>query len=142
MIKQLGTKIYYCTLTGNILNIIGDMYGYVKETTFDEDYETYSNLKNRNKESIDLIQLDYGEYSKLSNKSTGVRVNLETKELEFTYEELPPTPQKPTQIEILQNKISVLEEGLQSVLSGDMQSLAYILYPEDFTDVNNTTLEL
>lgn len=49
------------------------------------------------------------------------------------------------------NKISILEaqnanlrEGLQAVLSGDMQGLAYILYPEDFTYVNksNTTLEL
>ena len=39
----------------------------------------------------------------------------------------------------LQNKISILEaeneslkEGLRAVLRGDMQSLAYILYPEDF----------
>lgn len=54
-----------------------------------------------------------------------------------------------TETEILGNKISILEaknkrleEGLQAVLSGDMQSLAYILYPEDFADINNTTLEL
>ena len=39
----------------------------------------------------------------------------------------------------LENKISILEaeneslkEGLRAVLRGDMQSLAYILYPEDF----------
>lgn len=38
-----------------------------------------------------------------------------------------------------ENKISILEaenenlkEGLRAVLRGDMQSLAYILYPEDF----------
>lgn len=50
---------------------------------------------------------------------------------------------------ILEEKISILEaenkslrEGLQAVLNGDMQSLAYILYPKDFTDANNTTLEL
>ena len=47
-----------------------------------------------------------------------------------------------TENEILGNKISILEsenenlkEGLRAVLRGDMQSLAYILYPEDF---NNT----
>ena len=52
-----------------------------------------------------------------------------------------------TETEILGNKISILEaknkrleEGLQAVLSGDMQSLAYILYQEDFEDINNTTL--
>lgn len=44
-----------------------------------------------------------------------------------------------TENEILGNKISILEaenenlkEGLRAVLRGDMQSLAYILYPEDF----------
>nr|DAG51434.1 MAG TPA: hypothetical protein [Caudoviricetes sp.] len=44
-----------------------------------------------------------------------------------------------TENEILGNKISILEaenenlkEGLRAILRGDMQSLAYILYPEDF----------
>lgn len=47
-----------------------------------------------------------------------------------------------TENEILGNRISILEaenenlkEGLRAILRGDMQSLAYILYPEDF---NNT----
>ena len=37
---------------------------------------------------------------------------------------------------MLQEKVSVLEnkfiEGLKQVLSGDMMSLAHLLYPEDF----------
>ncbi len=45
-------------------------------------------------------------------------------------------------ISTLETESKSLKEGLQAVLNGDMQSLAYILYPEDFTDVNNTTLEL
>ena len=73
-----------------------------------------------------------------------VSVNIETKEP--IYEDIPKSD-----IEILRDKISILEgenkslrEGLQAVLSGDMQSLAYILYPKDFTNINesNTTLEL
>ena len=51
----------------------------------------------------------YGEYPKLSQSSTGVMVNLETKELIFSYEELPTPPQEPTEIEIMQEKISILE---------------------------------
>lgn len=109
MIKQIGTKIYYCLLTGNVIKIIGDCQGYVKETTFDEDIEIYSELKERNKSSIGLLQFEYGEYPKLSQGSTGVMVNLETKELIFTYEELPVPPQEPSEIEIMQGKISVLE---------------------------------
>ena len=58
---------------------------------------------------------------------------------------------KVNELEKMSQKISVLEkenatlkEGLQAVLSGDMQSLSYILYPEDFTNINenSTTLEI
>lgn len=109
MIKQIGTKIYYCLLSGNVIKIIGDMQGYVKETTFDEDIEIYTELKERDKDTIGLLQFEYGEYPKLSQGSTGVIVNLETKELIFSYEELPQEPVEPTEIEIMQNKISILE---------------------------------
>ena len=139
MIKQIGTKIYYCLLTGNVIKIVGDCQGYVRETTFDEDYEIYSELKEREKSSIGLLTFKYGEYPKLSQGSTGVMVDLETKELIFSYEELPAEPIEPTWEEQMESKISILEaeneslkEGLRAVLRGDMQSLAYILYPEDF----------
>lgn len=109
MIKQIGTKIYYCLLTGNVIKIIGDMQGYIKETTFDEDIEIYTELKERDKNSIGLLQFEYGEYPKLSQNSTGVMVNLETKELIFSYEELPTPPQEPTWEEEIEKKISILE---------------------------------
>ena len=109
MMKQIGTKIYYCLFTGNVIKIIGDCQGYVKETTFDEDYEIYTELKERDKSKIGLLTFKYGEYPKLSQSSTGVMVNLETKELIFSYDELPQEPQEPTEIEIIQEKISILE---------------------------------
>ena len=120
MIKQIGTKIYYCNITGNVIKIIGDMQGYVKETSFDEDIEIYVELKERDKDVIGLLQFEYGEYPKLSKGSTGVMVDLETKELIFSYEELPQEPQEPTEIEVIQEKISILEaenETLKQELS-------------------------
>ena len=102
--KQIGTKIYYCLVTGNVIKIIGDMQGYVRETTFDEDYEIYSELKEREKSSIGLLTFKYGEYPKLSKGSTGVMVNLKTKELIFSYEELPTPPQEPTEIELIKTE--------------------------------------
>jgi hypothetical protein len=107
--KQIGTKLYYCLLTGNVIKIIGDMQGYVRETTFDEDYKIYTELKERNKSSIGSLIFKYGEYPKLSQGSTGVMVDLETKELIFSYEELPTPPQEPTEIELIKEKISILE---------------------------------
>ena len=115
--KQIGTKIYYCLVTGNVIKVIGDMQGYVRETTFDEDYEIYTELKERDKDSIGLLQFEYGEYPKLSQNSTGVMVDLETKELIFSYEELPELPQEPTEIELLQARISELEKHLNQIQS-------------------------
>ena len=109
MIKQIGTKIYYCLLTGNVIKIIGDCQGYVKETTFNEDIEIYTELKERDINTIGLLTFNYGEYPKLSQNSTGVMVDLETKELIFSYDELPQEPQEPTELEIIQEKISILE---------------------------------
>jgi hypothetical protein len=71
--------------------------------------------------SVDIVQ----------NKINAIYEKIETEE-EKIYDK----------ISILEAKNKRLEEGLQAVLSGDMQSLAYILYPEDFADINNTTLEL
>ena len=115
MIKQLGTKVYYCLLTGNVIKVIGDTQGYIKETTFNEDVEIYSELKERDKNNIGLLQFEYGEYLKLSQGSTGVMVNLDTKELIFSYEELPQIPQEPTEIEIMQNEIKSLREELTQI---------------------------
>ena len=110
MIRQLGTKVYYCLFTGNLLKIIGDIQGYVRETSFNEYIEIYKELKERDRDSIGLLQFNYGEYPKLSKNSTGVMVDLESKELIFSYEELPQESQEPTEIEIMQEKISQLEE--------------------------------
>ena len=115
MIKQIGTKIYYCLLTGNVIKITGDMMGYVKVTSFDEDIEIYAELKERDKDSIGLLTFDYGEYPKLSQNATGVMVDLETKELIFSYEELPQEPIEHTEIEIMQNEIKSLKEELNQI---------------------------
>ena len=115
MIKQIGTKIYYCLVSGNVIKIIGDMQGYVKETTFNEDIEIYAELKERDIKTIGLLTFNYGEYPKLSQGSTGVMVDLKTKELIFSYEELPQEPIEPTEFEIMQNKISQLEEEINKL---------------------------
>lgn len=111
MIKQIGSKIYYCNITGNVIKIICDMRGYIKETSKEEDFKIYSELKERNPNTVDLIQLEYGEYKKLSKESTGVKVDLENKKLIFTYDHLSKEPNEPTEIEKLNLKIDELTEA-------------------------------
>lgn len=51
-------------------------------------------------------------------------VNLETKELIFSYEELPTPPQEPTEIEKIKEKISILEaENADLLIDSAMKDL-------------------
>ena len=137
---QIGTKIYYCPLTGNVIKIIGDMQGYVKETTFDEDCNIYIELRERDKNSIGLLTFKFGEYPKLSKDATGVRIDLETKELIFSYEELPILPAEPTEIEIIQDKISILEaENADLLLDSAIKDSKISTIEKDLADL---TLEV
>lgn len=108
-------KIYYCKVTGKVIRIMCNMFN-VKNTTFDEDYSSYKDLNERVKETIGLIQIEYGQYAILSKNSTGVMVDLESKELIFTYEEIPQPPQEPTWEEQVDNKISILQEQNANLL--------------------------
>lgn len=134
MIKQIGTKIYYCNITGNVIKIIGDMQGYVKETNFDEDYLIYQELNEREKETIGLIEIEFGQYLVLSKDSTGVMVNLETKELIFTYEPMPVPPPEPTWEEQVNNKISILQEENKKLKESQTQQDADILVTQEAVD--------
>lgn len=127
MEQKIGTKIYYCLFTGEVITILYDKQGYVIDTTFDEDYEIYPALSERHKSSIGLLKFEFGEYPRLSEGSTGVMVNLETKELIFSYEELPQEPTEPTEIEIIQEKISILQEENKNLKTEQEQQNEEIL---------------
>ena len=109
MYNYIGTKLYFCALTGNLLQYVGDMEGCLTESTLEQDLIAYESLQGRTIESLIINKFEWGEYSKLSKGATGVKLDLETKELIFSYEELPQEPQEPTEIEIIQEKISILE---------------------------------
>lgn len=98
-------KIYYCNITGQVLLVLASLVN-VKDYTFEEHYQMYSVLNERVKETIGLIELEFGEFEKVSKNSTNMSVNLETGKLEFTYDEI---PREPNRIDILENKISILE---------------------------------
>ena len=108
-IKRVGTKIYYCNITGNVLKIIYEREGFVEGTSFEDDCKIYEVLSERNISTIDFIYVDFGMYFEISKGSTGVRVNLETKELEFSYGALPEVPQEPNEIDVIKDKIDILE---------------------------------
>ncbi|WP_420768765.1 hypothetical protein ACNR9V_03295 [Parageobacillus thermoglucosidasius] len=110
---KIGRKIYYDKQTGNILVDTGEMAGFVTETTIDQDFEMYAALKERARDTVGVIQLEFGQYAQDFAECSGYRVNPQTLELEFSYPDPNETePQEPVYRKPLSEE---LEETKQAI---------------------------
>jgi len=73
--KQIGRRIFYDKETGKVLKVIGERQGYVRETTFEEDYPFYD------PNTMRVIQLTFGERAEEFNNMGSLEVNPATEEL-------------------------------------------------------------
>lgn len=85
---KLGTKIYYLISNGNVILDTGDMMGCVVETSFDEDYNNYTDLSKYAKDSISCIKLEYGELGKLlaDHKANSFKVDVSSSPHKLVFE--------------------------------------------------------
>lgn len=122
--NKVGRKIYYDKETGNVILDTGEMMGVVVETTIEQDIETFTALSERNRDTFDVLQLEYGQYAQDFAECNGYRVNPETKELEFSYpdpndpEPQEPIYQKPLSEELEETKQAIAE--LTLLIAGGM----------------------
>ncbi|WP_440960867.1 hypothetical protein ACN6KS_27105 [Paenibacillus nitricinens] len=84
---EIGRKIYYDKVTGTVLADLGERQGGVAETTTEYDFTVYKALSERVPETVVCLQLEYGEYEHDFAECNGYRVNVETGELEFSYQD-------------------------------------------------------
>ena len=122
---NIGRRVYYEKLTGEVFLSIGERVGAVIPTTIEQDIETYKFLSERNRESFGVIDLGFGQHAQDFAESNGYRVNPETEELEFSYpdpnEEEPQEPvyQKPLSEQIKEQEQAIGElTTLVSMISG------------------------
>ena len=117
--------MYYDKNNGNVIYITPELEGDIVLTTIEEDLKNYKQLSDRHQDSFEVLELEFGKYTQDFNLSVGYRVNLDTKELEFTYPnpsepESPPVFQKPLteQIKELESKMDTAVMELTMVLAG------------------------
>lgn len=129
---KLNRKIYYLKSNGNIIQEVGDMQGFVVESTFDEDYENYIDLKKYDKDKIGCLKLEYGQLGQLlaDNKANSYRVDVSSNphKLVFTWIDYesgqPGEPPKSVEdlIKETENKIEKQEKRI-NVLSSTLEEL-------------------
>ena len=106
---QVNSKVYYETLSGNVLVITEERQGEVLETTKEQDMEVYPQLEGKNSDDINYIELDYGTLVPVLTNAKSFKVNLETKKLEivyFTQEELKAIQQQNQEAQNLNSRVS------------------------------------
>lgn len=89
--NQIGAKIYYLISTGEGLTITSEMQGNVEETTKEQDMQSHEQLKDKNIDEVDYIELEYGTLAQTfaNIKSYSVDVDTRTfKGIYYTQEEL------------------------------------------------------
>ena len=86
--NQIGSKIYYLISNGNVILNTGDMMGCVVETSFDEDYNNYTDLSKYAKDSIGCIKLEYRELGKLleEHKANSFKVDVSSSPHKLVFE--------------------------------------------------------
>ena len=93
--KYIGKRIYYLKVDGRVVLNTGEAEGWVNPTTTEDDWRIYSELQKYNKNEVDYIELQFGEFRTEFSECTSYRVNVDTKQLEFDYTPVPEPPDVP-----------------------------------------------
>lgn len=115
--NEVKAKVYYEVLTGNVLTITSECQGSIEETTKEHDMKIYEQLKDKNIDEIDFIELEYGTLAATFNNAKLYSINLETKELEviyYTQEELSAIQQQNQEVQDLNSRVSDITQYLSS----------------------------
>ena len=122
--KYLGKRIYFLKVDGRVILDTGEAEGWVNPTTTEQDWEIYTELSKYNKSEVDFIELQFGEFKTEFAECTSYRVNVETKQLEFDYTPIPPSPEVPV-APSLHERVDNLELGAEATQEAlDMLLLA------------------
>lgn len=119
----IGKRIYYDTLSGNALVDTGERTDDVIELSVEQEIQIYNILAERRRDTFDVIHLEYGQYRQDFEACSGYRVDLATKELQFSYPD-PNQPEEPTPYQApLSDKVTSLEKTVDSIMTDVLPNL-------------------
>lgn len=114
-VNRIRRKIYFDILTGQVIVDTGERQFSVVETTVEQDIMTFTGLSERNRNTFDILELEYGQYAQDFAECIGYQVNPETKELEFSYPD-PNAPEEPQPYQApLSEEVKTLKNELATV---------------------------
>lgn len=118
---EIGSRIYFDVLSGGVILNTGDRTGDLIITDIGYDATTYKVLSERNRETFDYIELEYGQYAQDFIECNGYKVNPETKAIEFSYPvpgqpKMPSVHQKPLSESVSENTDYLLDVDFRLIM--------------------------
>lgn len=103
---EIGKRVFYDIRNGEVVAIVGERSGHVRPTTIEEDIDSFPKLQERNRETFDYLDLEYGAFQEDFSRGKLVAIDLETKELKFVYyEDMETKPTKPLSVQVEELKM-------------------------------------
>ena len=137
---KIGKRIYYDNQTGEVILDTGERSGNVVPTTVERDIEVFKQLSNRNRDTFDYIELEYGQYREDFHHATSYRVNPKTRELVFSYDKIDEEEEtEPIYQEPLTEKVERLEKEKEE-LKIYTAALGQTLTEEKLTNIEKDML--
>lgn len=120
---QIGAKIYYESLTGDVIQVIPPRSGAVTPQSKEQDFHNYESLRGRVPGTVGVVQLSYpyGTYDHDFSVGDVVRVDAFTNQLYFKSK---PTPGEPSPDPEPQLSISDRVEKSDKALASSLKAVA------------------
>ena len=99
--KYIGRRIFFLKENGTVILEIGEMKGWVVEPkkefneAIKEAYKYYTEITKYNKEEVDFIDLEFGEYETEFAEKTSYKIDITTRKPIFDYTPIPEPPDVP-----------------------------------------------
>lgn len=119
---NIGKRLYYVKITGEVILDTGERSGDVIPTTVGDDFKIYTVLSRFNRDALGTMELEYGQFKEDFQKSSSVRVDNTGAEptLLFSFPQEPgeePVYHSPTQ-----ERIAALEQQLKETQTAITES--------------------
>lgn len=113
-------RVFYRLSDGEVILEVGRGSGMIIPT-IEEDIKTYKALSTRNRDTFGYLELPFEMYQQDFIESSGYRVNLGTKKLEFFYSEDTTQPAQPPLSESVQ---ALADENADLLMQNAMQDVS------------------
>jgi hypothetical protein len=103
---QIGRRIYWDKFTGSILVDTGEKIGNIRDTTEEEDFQIYTILQERDRETIGIMQLEFLQFKEEFDSCISYTINPTTEQIVFEY--TPTVIEYKTEVQQIKDKITTL----------------------------------